>query len=753
MKQLLITTFLLLITANNALAVTDIPASREWQRAGFGGGGTYPMLLPDNTTPNKIYLASDVAGNLYSTDSGNQWEYMNTGTSTIINAVIAQSETNPNILYSLGKTLIKSVDGGDSWSTVGNYKGTRSTIYKTIAIGRTDPDLVFVGLDNGKIVKTANGGQTWVDYDTPFGTNIKPTFLYLDPTDSYLIVGGQTNNGMIKYTLSSGAETVIAPTGTNSAYNWDYGTYSISGTEHFCVTAGWKIACTSNLGTSWSYTAATSSDSNFIINRFAIKRLASTQIRIVLHMRQISTQYGTVYDYVSSDSGTTWANISANVTADNTYSPTNIWGFYGNLGNIVSITADPFNEDVFWSSTDWRIWRSDDGGVNWTEKTKGAQNVVISDVACSPTNRCFQAGMDIGLLYSDNLGDTWTAAFPNTALGAEQGVSKAGHIWRVLTIGDESDWLAGNGIVVATTSNWADFIPRVIRSEDNGVTWAIITDGLPTTQLNTLGNNNSAAWGIGYPRALAKCSANDNILALGIDGLSATENGGIFISTDAGETWDRTTQPDQWKTFNGIAFDPTDATCNTIEFAEFFHTSPNVAKTWRTTNRGTSWTAVENDIGVYDLAYGSNGTVYKVGLDTNPMIDRSTNGTTWANMHLLNTTSQIANGLWVDAKNPNRICVGVDDGTNTGTSQGSGSDGSGEGGGSIYCTADANLGSGAHWYHLTGNLPSPGGVTAITAAYDYNGQDWLLIATDGAGTWRLRLKDSLRTTVSGMRSL
>jgi hypothetical protein len=361
------------------------------------------------------------------------------------------------------------------------------------------------------------------------------------------------------------------------------------------------------------------------------------------------------------------------------------------------------------------------------------------------------AGMDIGLLYSDDVGDTWEPAFPNTSNGGPQGFAVAGHIWRVVTRGSQAEWDAGNGQVVATSSYWADFKPRVIYSTDNGVTWTVTTSGLPTTTLNSTGTKHQAAWGIGYPRALAKCSDNDDILALGIDGYSGSENGGIFVSTNGGVDWTRTTQPSQWKTYNGIAFDPSDNACNTILFGEFFYNSPDLPATWRTTDRGTTWTNVENDIGVYDLAFATDGKAYKVGLDTNPMIDRSTNGINWSAMTKLNTSSQIADGLWTDNNNVNRVCVGVNDGANTGTSQGSGSDGSGDGAGSIYCTADAQNGSSAVWYHLTGDLPSPGGVTAITMVYGYNGNDWLLIGTDGAGTFRLRADDSLRSTWSNVR--
>ena len=734
---------------------SDIPYSREWQNAGFGASGTFPMITADNEVPNKIYMTSDVAGNFYSNDAGDQWRFMNVGTTTILNTAIAQSESNPDVLYSIGKKLIKSVDRGKSWTTLGTYATRRPASYKVIAINRDDENIFYFATTNGKIYRSLNGGNTIDEYATPFGTNVAVEFLYINPAGTRL-VAGNNGQGMVSYNLSTDVATDIDFVNTNGTYNNDFGTYDNSGTEVFCVTAGTIIKCTSNF-TDWTDTTEPVENSLYYMRRMAVRKLANNEIRFIIWSRQLSTQYGVSYVSVSSDSGDTWNNVENSITEDHVNLPTDIWASFGNIGTVFSIVSDPHDEDQFWIATDFRIFRSNDGGMNWTEKVKGAQNQVVSDLACSPrmtngTTRCFQAGMDIGLLYSDDVGDTWVAAFPNTSNGGPQGFAVAGHIWRVVTRGTQAEWDAGTGQVVATTSNWADFISRVIYSNDNGVTWTITTSGLPTTQLNGSSGKHRAGWGIGYPRALAKCTDNDDILALGIDGYSATEQGGIFVSTDGGVNWSRTTQPDQWKTYNGISFDPSDNSCNTIVFGEFFYNSPDLPKTWRTTDRGATWTSVENDIGVFDLKFGPDGKAYKVGLDTNPMIDRSVDGINWSNMNNLNTTSQISDGLWIDENNANRICVGVNDGTNTGVNQGSGNnDGSGAGGGSVYCTGDAQNGSSASWYHITGDLPSPAGVTAITAVYGYQGHDWLLVGTDGSGTFRLKLNDRSRTTISNVR--
>ena len=758
MKKLAILFLVLLMNVPIANAVVNRdPVSRHWENAFFGGAGTFPMVLPDIEIPNKVYLASDVAGNMQTVDAGDNWTYMNYGTTSIINASIAQSEYNPDIMYSLGLKLLKSTNRGKSWTAIADYKGTRSTVYKTIAIGRTNPNIVFVGLDNGKIMKTVNGGASFTEYATPFGANIRITFIYIDPTDSYIIVGGQDANGMKRYHLTDDSSSTITLTGTNATYNWDYDKYKVGAVEHLCVTAGLKIACTTDNGDNWTYTAAAYGSSSYICSRLAVKYLASTAVKYLTHVRQISTQYGTTYQELSDDSGATWTDVANNVTMNATDNPTDTWGSFGNIGNVQSMAFDPHSETKAWITTDWRVFRSDDGGTNWTEKVKGAQNQVVTDVTVSPNGILFACGMDIGCHKSTDNGDHWTAVIPKTSNGDPQGFAIAGFWWRIITLGTEAEWNAGTGVVIATSSYWADFIPRTARSTDNGVTWTIITSGLPTTLLNSSSGStdpNRACWGNGYPRALA-CHPNGSVCYLGIDGYSATENGGIFYSTDKGLTWHRTTQPPSWRIYNAITVDPTDATGNTVMFSEWFQSSPTLPHTYKSTDRGATWTTVATNIGDFDMSYNASGNAYKVGLNNNPRIDFSGNGDTWAMMHNMNETAQVADGLYVDPNDPKRVFVGVNDGTNTGPTVSTGTGGGTSSattiiGSSIYVTNNAQANAAATWTDLTGDFPSPSGVQAITVDTHVGRKGYLFAATDGAGIFRLNLDDTSPTTTTGI---
>lgn len=760
----------LLFFANIPLstAVNRDPVSRHWENAGFGGQGTFPQIIADKEIPGTLYVASDVSGSFKSTDYAENWSFMNSGTTSIVNANIVQSNKNPDILYSLGLKLIKSVNRGKTWSAVADYKGTRPNLHKSIAIGNTNTDLVFVGLDNGKIMKTINGGASFTEYATPFGANQRISFLYINADDTYLIAGSYNNLGMVRYHLTDDSSSAITLTGTNATRNWDYDTYTESNVVNLCVTAGWKIACTSDNGDNWTYKTAVSADSSYTISRVAVKLLANTNVKFLLHLRQISTPYGTVYDYLSADSGSTWTAVQDNVTRNTTVNPPATWSSFGNLGNVQSMTADPFDESKWYITTDGSIFISTDGGTNWVEKVKGGQNQVVTDIAFSPNGVGFMTGMDIGVLRTTNNGDNWTAVLPHTSNGDPQGFAVAGHYWRVAIPGfggdtkEEQDanllaaWQAGNGIVIVTSTYWADSIPRVARSTDNGLTWTIITSGLPTTALTSKANSldrNAAAWGWGIPRALA-CHPSGSVCYLGIDGYSSTENGGIFYSTNKGLTWTRTTQPPEWRIYKGIDVDPLDPTGDTVTFCEWFQQAGALPKTYKSTDRGTTWTEVNTGIGDFDLGYNSAGNLFRVGLNQFPRLDYSTNGDsgTWAKMHDMNDTSQVADGLLIDPDDKNRIFVGINDGTNTGPTSGSGGTSSGDllTDHTIYVTNNAQAFDQAVWTDLTGDFPSPSGVQAIAINKSAGTKGYLFAATDGAGVFRLNLDDTTPTTITNI---
>lgn len=750
MKKFILTIlFALAIHINAAEAITRLPVSREWKSVGFGGGGTFIDITPDPEISGKVYMTSDVSGFLVSNDGAENWQFSNVGITTIIERAFMQSKFNPAIMYIYGTKLVRSTDRGRTWKEISTmsqpntYKG-----FKIIAIDEVDPLQVFVGRSTGVIMR-ATDGVTFSEYATPFGTNIAISFLAISRDSRYLLAGSIAS-GMVRYDLQTGDATPISLPGTNGLRNWDYSKYVKDDVEYICVGGGWHITCSNDFFISnQTDTTDVTDQSIFFVAKIATTVLTNGNVRMIAYGRRTNTAGGANIAVVSDDGGVTWTSFWTNVTANYINNPSNEAGDFGSFGNAYSFKFDPLNEDIVYGTTDWRAWKSIDGGRNWNEMDKDAQNIVLSDVKVSPNGWWWICGMDVGLYYSMDKGETWNEAIPNTSVFDPQGFAIAGHWWRMAFTGTEEDWANGNGVVLVTWSGYITqpvYIPSVWRSNTNGIgNWVNSSTGLPTVILNGTAAPHKALWGIGYPRGLA-CHPTGVTCYFTVDGYSTTgQDGGIFISRDQGLSWTRTNQPPSWQIYNAIAVDPTDPTGNTAVFAESF-ISGGAPHYWKTTN-GNDWvdSGVAN-YGIYDIAYNSEGSVFATGLFSGPQVYFSPNGDagTWANMHALNTTTNIADGLLPHPTDPNVLFAGSNDGTSTGPGTG------GNIGGSVYMTTNAKALAQSVWTDITGDLPNPSGIAAIAFDPDYGEKGALIVALDGSGVFMLDMNDTTPVELEGV---
>lgn len=149
---------------DNATAIYDGQAS--WIRVLGGDGGNTAINQLDN---NILYGSSQYMNISRSTNRGENWSWFGvtqTGSSGFIGPY-AVSVYDPEKIY-IGKTVVhKSTNAGADWYATNNGVPLSQDPPVSIAISPSDDNVVYVGIppgsDRSKIMKTANGGDTWTD--------------------------------------------------------------------------------------------------------------------------------------------------------------------------------------------------------------------------------------------------------------------------------------------------------------------------------------------------------------------------------------------------------------------------------------------------------------------------------------------------------------------------------------------------------------------------------------------------------------
>jgi len=194
--------------------------------------------------------------------------------------------------------------------------------------------------------------------------------------------------------------------------------------------------------------------------------------------------------------------------------PTNQPGQPNGNGRVNGIGFHPTDSNTFWvGSPQGGVWKTINGGKNWTTNTDGLPTLGVSDIAVNPSNASIlyigtgdRDGGDaagLGVYKSTNGGVTWVAS--NTGMG-NRTVSKViidpstntrviaavnGGIYRSTNSGGSWTQTFSGGnfkdiVFHPTNSNivyaarYGNNLAYFYKSTNNGVSWTRITSGLPS---------------------------------------------------------------------------------------------------------------------------------------------------------------------------------------------------------------------------------------------------------------------------------
>jgi photosystem II stability/assembly factor-like uncharacterized protein len=278
-------------------------------------------------------------------------------------------QTTPGVVQIAGSGVVKSVNGGASWSRANN--GLPDDQVLSINIDPADPEVAYVGTFGGGVYKTTDGGHLWTAINNGFTSlEVRATTI----VDSSTLYAG-ADDGLFRTTSSGDSwERLPLPNGTISAVAVDPVTPTT-------IYAGTLLAATGGLFKS------TDNGATWMTAGLDFVRC------IVIDPSSPSTIYAAVDRlYRSRDAGATWS-AAGNLFAD-----------------ISSLALD--GATLYMGTTEG-VFKSSDFGEHWTAADTGVAYKRVSALATSPAGVLY-AGSSDGVFRTSDAGNTWTAL--NTGL-------------------------------------------------------------------------------------------------------------------------------------------------------------------------------------------------------------------------------------------------------------------------------------------------------------------------------------------------
>lgn len=325
--------------------------------------------------------------------------------------------TNPDTVFLLGVPILMSEDGGKTFRSVGG-RGVHVD-HHAIWIDPRWPRRIALGNDGG-LNLSWDGGNTWQKVNNlPVG---QFTTVALDNARPYRIYGGLQDNG-----------TMRGPSTHDPLRNdmWDWETIGggdgatvqvdLRTNETVFTSSQFGSASARNFLTreSWGITPRSGAGEPPLRYNWVTPFLLSSHHPDILY-------HAANRVFRSLDQGRTWTPISGDLTGE---------GRQGDVpfGTCTAISESPLQFGLLYVGTDnGRVWRTDDGGVNWREISRGL-------IPFKWTSRIVASPHDSDTVY-------------------------------VALSGYRED----------------DFAPYLFRSTDRGETWTRISYGLPNEPINVV---------------------------------------------------------------------------------------------------------------------------------------------------------------------------------------------------------------------------------------------------------------------------
>ena len=400
----------------------------------------YASFWDHQRLPWYVRSGGEGSGIWKSTDGGDTWKKLNQGLpkSVMGKIGVTVSRASPKLVYAIIESeeggLYRSDDAGESWRLVNDDRvlRARSWYYMHIYADPSDENVVYVL--NAPMMKSIDGGKTFVNIPVPHGDN---HYLWINPKDSDIMINSNDGGSNISFNGGKSWSTQKnQPTSQFYRVNVDNRfPYWVYGGQQDNSSVAIKSSSFSN-GISWKdwiagvggcETAYVAFDKNNpvlmyagcyqgIITEYSLdldntkdimaypsmglgepsdeqKYRFNWNAPILVSEHDPNTIYHAANKLLrTSDRGISWEEISPDLTKNNNRTlgpgggPITNEGAGGEVYHTIYYIAEsPHNKEVIYTGADdGLIHITKDGGKNWVDITPDIQEGLINSIEVSP---------------------------------------------------------------------------------------------------------------------------------------------------------------------------------------------------------------------------------------------------------------------------------------------------------------------------------------------------------------------------------
>jgi photosystem II stability/assembly factor-like uncharacterized protein len=277
---------------------------------------------------------------------------------------VAVDPNNENVVYAQGVSLMRSIDGGQTFS---DFTGSAHVDQHGLWIDPANSNHLYLGNDGG-FFSSANGASTWFkSLDLPI------TQFYagcVDPSNASRVGGGTQDNGSMLTASSPTGWYEIAPGGDGFYVLIDPTNPNIVFSEYQNGSGGYgPFRSTSGGGSTGTWPSGITLSDRF--NWSAPFAMSPADHNVML--------FGSHRVYKSTNNGLSWTAVSGDLTSFP--NPASLLTYH-TITTLDISAADPLC--CYAGTDDGRVWRSINAGASWTNISAGLPLYYVTRVTADP---------------------------------------------------------------------------------------------------------------------------------------------------------------------------------------------------------------------------------------------------------------------------------------------------------------------------------------------------------------------------------